>query len=174
MPPSNVTLTVFKSQADAEAAIRQLARDGYDLGRVSMVGRDAAGAPYVAGAANNNAPARPEAATPPTWAAIRGMLVGSGYFLVPSIGPLVVAGPLLPWIVQSMGTAPGPDKQEAMGAGLHRLGIPADGVRRCEDALRIGKVVIIAEGSAMMMILAREVFRRTPVEVIEQYLHPPD
>jgi hypothetical protein len=102
------------------------------------------------------------------------MLVGSGFFLVPSIGPLVVAGPLLTWIVRSMGTLPGPDKQGAMGEGLHQLGIPADSVSRCQAALKMGKVVVIAEGSAMMMILAREVFRRTPVEVIEQHLHPPD
>ena len=31
MSVNNATLTVFKSEVDAEAAVRQLARDGYDL-----------------------------------------------------------------------------------------------------------------------------------------------
>lgn len=174
MPPSNATLTVFKSQADAEAAIRQLAKDGYDLSKVSMLGRDSDGDEQSANPPNGHAQPSPSAPACPSWAGIRGMLVGSGFFLVPSIGPLVVAGPLLTWIVRSMGTLPGPDKQGAMGAGLHQLGIPENSILRCHAALRSGKVVVIAEGSAMMMILAREVFRRTPVEVIEQHLHPPD
>lgn len=169
MPPNNATVTVFKSPVDAEAAIRQLARGGYDLGKVSMLGRDAVG---EIPSANSDGPANPTGA--PSWNGIRGMLVGTGFMVVPSIGPLVVAGPLLTWIVQSMGTSPEPDKQNAVGAGLHHLGIPKQSVVRYEDALRMGKVVIIAEGSAMMMILAREVFRRTPVEVIEQHLHAPD
>lgn len=174
MPPSNATLTVFRSRADAESAIRQLARDGYDLSKVSMVGRDADGGAHAAGSANNGAQASSSTEAAPSWGGIRGMLVGSGFVLVPGIGPLVVAGPLLTWIVRSMGTSPEPDKQGAMGDGLHHLGIPEKSVLRCEEALRIGKVVVIAEGSAMMMILAREVFRRTQVEVIEQHLHPPD
>ena len=174
MPPNNATLTVFRSQADAEAAIRQLARDGYDLGKVSMVGRDASGDVRAAGSASSKAQVTSPKAGAPSWDGIRGMLVGSGFIVVPSIGPLVVAGPLLTWIVRSMGASPGPDKQNAMGAGMHNLGIPEHSVLRCEAALKIGKVIVIAEGSAMMMILAREVFRRTPVEVIEQHLHPPD
>lgn len=186
MPPSNATLTLFGSPADAEAAIRQLARDGYDLSKVSMVGRDDDGRTPATDTASNNTQVsspRPAASSVPSvpsvpavssWGGIRGMLVGSGFIVVPSIGPLVVAGPLLTWVVRSLGTSPGPDKQDAMAAGLNHLGIPEHSVLRCEAALRIGKVVVIAEGSAMMMILAREVFRRTPVEVIEQHLHPPD
>lgn len=174
MFPSNATLTVFSSQSDAETAIRQLAKDGYDLSKVSMVGRNANGDGQPADATSNQARLGSPAPGALPWGGIRGMLVGSGFIVVPSIGPLVVAGPLLTWIVRSMGTSPEPDKQDAMANGLNRLGIPERSVLRCENALRSGKVIVIAEGSAMMMILAREVFRRTPVEVIEQHLHPPD
>lgn len=173
LPPSNATLTVFKSPSDAESAIRQLAKDAYDLGRVSMVGRDA-GDLHAADVVHGKVQTSVPTAGTPSWAGIRGMLVNSGFIVVPSIGPLLVAGPLLTWIVQSMGTAFGPNKQDALAAGLHHLGIPEQSVLRCEAALRIGKVVVIAEGSVMMMILAREVFRRMPVEMIEQHLHPPD
>ncbi len=160
MSANNATLTVFKSQPDAEAAVRQLARDGYDLSKVSMVGCDAK---------------QEQASTKigASWGGIKEMLVGSGFFLVPGIGPLVVAGPLLTWIVQLMGPEVGPDKLGAMAGGLQQLGIPTDSITRCEAALKSGKVVIIAEGSAMAMIHAREVFRRTPVEVIEQHLRLP-
>ncbi len=171
---NNATLTVFKSQADAEAAIRQLARDGYDLGKVSIVGRDGDSDARVTGYLNEDGKGSSSAKAGMSWGGIRGMLVGSGFFLVPGIGSLVVAGPLLRRIVQSMGTVASPDKLGAMGAGLSRLGIPRDSGLRCETALKSGKVVIIVEGSAMAMILAREVFRRTPVEVIEQHVRLPE
>jgi hypothetical protein len=171
---NNATLTVFKSQGDAEAAVRQLARSGYDLAKISVVGRDGddergLSSKLVAGdgAASSTKPA-------PPWGGIKGMLVGYGAFVVPGIGSLVVAGPLLTWIVRAMGTVVGPDKLDAMSAGLNQLAIPKESIERCQGALRSGKVVLIAEGSAMAMILAREVLRRTPVEVIEQHVRLPE
>jgi hypothetical protein len=156
---NNATLTVFKSQEDVEAALRQLARGGYDLGRVSMVACERGSSAATADV---------------SWAGVRGMLVGSGLFVVPGIGSLLVAGPLLTWIVRAMGNVSGPDKLDAMAAGLIQLGIPRQSILRCEGALRSGKVVLIAEGSAMAMILAREILRRTPVEVIEQHARLPE
>ena len=173
MSVNNATLTVFKSEVDAEAAVRQLARNGYDLSKVSMVGRDGDHAVPVETHRDENLPGGSPAMVGASWGAIRAMLVGSGFFLVPGIGPLIVAGPLLTLIVRAMGTVVGPDKLFAMAAGLDELGIPKDTIVRCQAALKSGKVVLIAEGSAMAMILAREVFRRTPVEVIEQYARFP-
>jgi hypothetical protein len=169
MSVNNATLSVFKSEVDAEAAVRQLARNGYDLSKVSMVGRDGDRAVPVETYRDENLPGGSPAMVGASWGGIRAMLVGSGFFLVPGIGALVVAGPLLTLIVRSMGAVVGPDKLQAMAAGLNEIGIPKDSILRCEAALKSGKVVLIAEGSAMAMILAREVFRRTPVEVIEQY-----
>jgi hypothetical protein len=173
MPTNNATLTMFKSQADAEAAVRQLARDRYDLSKVSMVGRDPDGDARVGGHPNEDGPTSTEAPAGVSWGGIRGMLVGSGSFLVPGIGSLLVAGPLLTRMVRSVGPEIAPDRLSAMADGLQQLGIPKDSILRCEGALRSGKVVIIAEGSAMAMIHAREVFRRTPVEVIEQHVRLP-
>jgi hypothetical protein len=170
MSANNATLAVFKSRTDVEAALRELARDGYDLGKVSMVGCDADNAACAAGDLNENGQGSTSAKVGVSWGEIRGMLVGSGLFLVPGIGSLFVAGPLLTWIVRSMGPVFGTDRLGAMADGLHQLGIPKDSILRCEAALKSGKVVVITEGSAMAIIHAREVFRRTPVEVIEQHL----
>jgi hypothetical protein len=169
---NNATLTVFKSQVDAEAALRLLARNGYDLGKVSMVGRDADSDARVSGYVNDDG--RGSATkVGVSWGGIRGMLVGSGFCLVPGIGSVVVAGPLLGWIVRAIGNERAPDTLGALDAGLQVLGIPRASILRCEAALKVGKVVLVAEGSAMAMILAREVFRRTPVEIIEQHIRLP-
>jgi hypothetical protein len=173
MAVNNATLSVFKSQVDAEAAVRLLARNGYDLGKVSMVGRDTDNDTCVSGCVNENGRGSSSTKDGVSWSGIRGMLVGSGFCLVPGIGSVVVAGPLLSLIVRSMGDGIPPDKLGALATGLHQLGIPKDSILRCQGALKAGKVVLIAEGSAMAMILARELFRRTPVEVIEQHVRLP-
>jgi hypothetical protein len=170
MSMNNATLTMFKSQVDAEAAVRQLARDGYDLSKVSMLGRDADSDAGLGSYPSENGLVSTSAKVGGSWVGIRGMLVGSGFFVVPGIGSLVVAGPLLNRIVRSMGPVVGPDKRGAMADGLQQLGIPIESILRCVAAVKSGKVVVIAEGSAMAMIHAREVFRRTPVEVIEQHV----
>jgi hypothetical protein len=170
MLASNATLTVFGSQAEAESAVRQLAWAGYDLSQVSMVGSDVKRGARVEGNPNEDGRESTSAKDGVLWGEITRMLVGSGFFLVPGIGSLLVAGPLLTRIVHSMGPVVGPDKLGAMADGLEQLGIPKDSILRCAAALRLGKVVIIAEGSAMAMIHAREVFRRTPVEVLEQHV----
>ena len=36
------------------------------------------------------------------WGGLWGLLFGSAFFLVPGIGPLVVAGPLVTWIVGAL------------------------------------------------------------------------
>ena len=170
MAVNNATLTVYKSQFDAEAALRQLARNGYDLGKVSMVGRDADSDARVGGYLNEDGRGSSSASVGVAWGGIRGMLVGSGFLRMPGVGSLLVAGPLLTGVVRSLGAVVGPDKLGALAAALNELGIPKDSILRCQAALKSGKVVLIAEGSAMAMILAREVFRRTPVEVIEQHV----
>jgi hypothetical protein len=170
---NNATLTVYNSQVDAEAAVRQLARSGYDLGKVSMVGRDADSDARVGGYLNEDGRGISSASVGVAWGGIRGMLVGSGFLLVPGVGSLLVAGPLLTWVVRSLGAVVGPDKLGALAVALNEIGIPKDSILRCEAALKSGKVLLIVEGSAMAMILAREVFRRTPVEVIERHVRLP-
>jgi hypothetical protein len=171
---NNATLTVFKSHGDAEAALRQLARNSYDLAKISVVGRDGDDERGLSCKLVSDGGATPSAKAGPPWGGIKGMLVGYGSFVVPGIGSLIVAGPLLTWIVRAMGTVVEPDKLDAMSAGLEQLAIPKESIQRCHGALKSGKVVLIAEGTAMAMILAREVLRRTPVEMIEQHVRLPE
>jgi hypothetical protein len=171
---NNATLTVFKSQGDAESAVRQLAKNGYDLAKISVVGRDGDDERELPNTSVAGGGGTSSDKPSPPWGGIKGMLVGYGSFVVPGVGSLVVAGPLLTWIVRAMGTVVGPDKLDAMSAGLKQLAIPKESIQRCQGALKSGKVVLIAEGSALAMILAREVLRRTPVEVIEQHVRLPE
>jgi hypothetical protein len=58
------------------------------------------------------------------WGGVWGLLFGSAMFLIPGVGPLLVAGPLVGWIVGALEGAVVVGGLSAMGAGLYSLGIP--------------------------------------------------
>jgi hypothetical protein len=76
-----------------------------------------------------------------------GLLFGSAFFWIPGLGPLLVAGPLVSWIVGALEGAIVVGGLSAIGAGLYSLGIPKDSILRYETALKTGKYVLIAHGS---------------------------
>jgi hypothetical protein len=57
----------------------------------------------------------------------------------------------------------------AIGAGLYSLGIPKDSILQYETALKSGKYVVIAHGSAEETTHAREIINRTKPETLEHH-----
>lgn len=100
------------------------------------------------------------------------MLVGSAFFFVPGVGPLLVAGPLVGWIVGVLEGAVVVGGMSVIGAGLFSLGIPKDSILRYETALRIGKFVVIVHGTAEETSRAREIIARTSAEDSIDHLLP--
>lgn len=60
------------------------------------------------------------------WGGLWGLLDGSGFFWVPGIGPTVVAGPLINWVVPASEKAVRFGSLSAIGASLCSLGVPED------------------------------------------------
>jgi hypothetical protein len=89
--------------------------------------------------------------------------------LVPGVGPLLVAGPLVTWIVGALEGAVVVGGLSALGAGLYSLGIPKDSILKYETALKIGKYVVIAHGTAEEATQAREIISRTNPEAWEEH-----
>jgi len=100
---------------------------------------------------------------------IWGLLFGSAFFLIPGVGPLLVAGPLVGWIVWALEGAVVVDGLSAIGAGLYSLGIPKDSIPGYETALKSGKFVLIARDSGGKIIDAREIINRTNPEALEEH-----
>ena len=103
------------------------------------------------------------------WGGIWGLLFGSAFFLIPGIGPLLVAGPLVGWIVWALEGAVVVGGLSAIGAGLYSLGIPKNSILQYETALKTGKFVIIAHGTAAEAARAREIINRTNPEALEEH-----
>ena len=93
----------------------------------------------------------------------------SAFFWMPGLGPLLVAGPLVSWIVGALEGAALVGGLSALGAGLYGLGIPKDSIVRYETAVKSGKFLLVAHGDAADLARAKGVLDRTRPEVLEHH-----
>ena len=85
------------------------------------------------------------------------------------MGPLLVAGPLVSWIIGALEGAVVVGGLSAIGAGLYSLGIPKDSIVQYETALKTGKFVLIVHGSRDEATRAKEILNRTEPETLEHH-----
>jgi predicted alpha/beta-hydrolase family hydrolase len=72
----------------------------------------------------------------------------SAFFAIPGIGPVLVAGPLVAWIVGALEGALVVGGLSAIGAGLYSIGIPKNSIVEYETALKSDKFLLLAHGTA--------------------------
>ncbi len=78
------------------------------------------------------------------WGGFWGLLFGAAFFWVPAVGPVLVGGPLVAWIVAGLENAVVVGGLSALGAGLYSIGIPKDSVVEYEAAVKAGKYVVVS------------------------------
>jgi hypothetical protein len=136
----------FNTHKEAEAAISELHKSGFDMRSLSIVGKDYQTEQDVIGYYNTGDRMKAWGKTGAFWGGIWGMLFGSAFFLAPGIGPLFAAGPLVSWIVSALEVAAVAGGLSALGAGLVSIGIPRDSIIEYETQIKAGKFMLIVHG----------------------------
>jgi uncharacterized membrane protein len=148
MSDKNSAVAVYDSHAAAEQAVQELKGSGFDMKKLSIVGKDYHTDEHVIGYYNAGDRMRYWGKSGAFWGGIFGLLFGSALFWVPGIGPLMVAGPMVAWIVGALEEAVIVGGLSALGAGLYSIGIPKDSILKYETAVKSGKFVLVAHGTA--------------------------
>ena len=169
MSQSNSVVAVYPSHTAAEAAIKELQNSGFDLKKLSIVGRDYHTDEHVVGYYNVGDRMKVWGKTGAFWGGVWGLFFGSAFFWVPGLGPLLVAGPLVSWIVGALEGAVVVGGLSAIGASLYSLGIPKDSILQYETDLKAGKFVLLAHGSAEDAARAKEILTRTEPAKLEHH-----
>ena len=152
---------IYSSHTAAEAGIRELQRSGFDMKKLSIVGKDYHTEEHVVGYYNTGDRIKVWGKQGAFWGGLWGLLFGSALFFVPGIGPLIVFGPLVTWIVAGLEGAVVAGSLSAMGAVLYGIGIPKDSVMQYETALKSDKFLVIAHGSPDEVTKARRILETT-------------
>jgi uncharacterized membrane protein len=152
-----VSVAVYDSHAEAEEAIKTLQRSGFDMKSLSIVGKDYQTEEQALGFYNTGDRMKVWGRTGAFWGGIFGFMFGSAMFLVPGIGALIVAGPLVGWIVAGLEGAAVIGGLSALGGALSGIGIPRDSVVRYETQIKAGKFLVVARGTADQASTARTI-----------------
>jgi hypothetical protein len=169
MTKNNSVVAIFKSHVEAETAVKELQRAGYDMQKLSIVGRDYHTDENVVGYYNAGDRMKYWGKLGAYWGGFWGLLFGSGFFLVPGVGPLLVAGPLVGWIVAALEGAAVVGSLSVLGAGLFSLGIPKDSILQYETAVKSGKYLVIAHGSDAETLRARDIIKNANPEILAEH-----
>ncbi len=166
---NNSVVAIYTSHNEAEAAVMQLQHSGFAMDKLSIIGRDYQTDEHVVGYYNAGDRMKYWGKMGAFWGGMWGFLFGSAFFFIPGIGPLVMAGPLVGWIVGALEGAVVVGGLSVIGAGLASLGIPENSVLQYETALKTGKFVVIAHGSPDEVIHARKIINDTNPEVLAEH-----
>ena len=134
MSDKNSVVAIFESHDRAEDAIRELQKSGFDMKKLSIVGKDYHTEENVVGYYTTGDRMKYWGKLGAFWGGFWGLLFGSAFFWVPGIGQVLVAGPLVMWIVGALEEAAVFGGLSALGAGLYSIGIPKHSVLQYETA----------------------------------------
>jgi uncharacterized membrane protein len=169
MTKNNSVVAIYKSHAEAEAAVKELQQSGFDMKKLSIVGRDYHTDEHVVGYYNTGDRMKYWGKLGAFWGGFWGLLFGAGFFWIPGLGQVLAAGPIVSWIVGALEGAVVVGGLTALGAGLYGLGIPKDSIVRYETAIKTGKYILVAHGSPEEITRAKKILNSTEPETLEHH-----
>ena len=166
MSENNVMVAIYNTHTEAEGGIKELQRSGFDIKKLSIVGKEYHTEEHVIGYYNTGDRMKYWGKMGAFWGGMWGMLFGAAFFAIPGIGPVLMAGPLVAWIVGALEGAIVVGGLSAIGAGLYGIGIPKDSVLTYETAIKGGKFLLLAHGTAEEVTRAKDIIQTThPAEL---------
>ncbi len=165
MSNEDSAVAIFSNHEEAEKAVKELQKSGFDMKRLSIVGKDYHTEEHVTGYYHAGDRMKYWGKMGAFWGGLWGILFGAAFFWVPGIGPLVVAGPLVAAIVGGLEGAVAIGGLSALGAGLYSIGIPKDSIIHYETSIKSDKFLLVAHGSADEVARAKGILESIGHEV---------
>jgi hypothetical protein len=169
MTDASSIIAVYGSHTDAEQAVAKLSAASFDIKKVSIIGKDYHTEENVVGYYTAGDRMKSWGGIGAFWGGIWGLLFGAGFFLIPGIGPVLVAGPFLAALVGALESAAVVGGLSAVPAGLISLGIPKDRAVKYEAEVKADKFVMVVHGTAEELDRARAILAETSPVSIEKH-----
>lgn len=161
MKDSNSIVAVYDAPADAVEGANDLHKAGFDMSQLSIAVREFPGPDHVVGCSNTGAQIKYWGRVGILWGELAGYWAGAGFFELPGVGPVLLAGPLVSSVVAIMDGSASAGGASVFGGGLRRLGIPKECIGRYEAELCGRRLLLIAHGTPEELIHAKDVLHLT-------------
>ncbi len=172
MSATNSIVAIYDTHEQAEHGVKALRRAGVDMKTLSIASRDMHTDEHVVGYYSTGDRMRYWGSVGAFWGGLWGLLFGSALFAIPAIGPILVAGPLVGWIVAGLEGAVVVGGVSALGAALVSIGIPKNSVLKYESALKTDKFLLIVHGTQDAVYDARFIIDESGHETYAVHAQP--
>ncbi len=165
MDSKNIPFYAFDTHTEAEEAIRRLSASGFDMKKLSLVGKGYHSEEHPVGFYTMGDRVRAWGGVGAFWGGIWGLLMAPAVFFLPGFGLMAMAGPVVSAMVGALEGAVVVGGISALGGAIAQSGFSKDEVIKYETALKADKYVITVHGTAEDAQKARTVLAvaRIPV-----------
>ena len=136
----DIAVALYDQHTQAENAVKALQRAGFDMKKISIIGRDYQTEGHVIGFLNAGDRAKIFGKYGAFWGGLMGLLFGSALMFVPILGHVVILGPLAATLFGGLQGAVVVGGVSALAGALMSIGIPKDSVLRYQTALRCEQI----------------------------------
>ena len=150
----HAVIGVYTRHTDAEDAIRTLRRGGFDIRRLSIIGKGYQSEAHAVGFYTTGDRMKTWGGIGAAWGGIGaawgglwGLLVGGAFFIVPGFGPVAVAGGLASLLVGALEGAVVGGGLSALGTGLMGLGLTREQAIKYEHELKADRYLLFVHGT---------------------------
>jgi hypothetical protein len=169
MSEQNTVVAVYNTHIQAEAAIKKLQRAAFNITKLSIIGKDYHTDEHVVGYYTTGDRMKYWGRLGALWGSVWGLLLGAGFFAIPGVGPVLIAGPVLGWVLGALEGAVMTGGMTAIGAALYSMGLPKDSAIRYEMALKSSKFILVAHGTADEAAQARTILQTTQTHALDTH-----
>ena len=148
---------VFNTHVEAEQAIQSLGRAGFDMKKLSLIGKGYHTEEHPLGFYTTGDRIKTWGGMGAFWGGIWGLLFAPAVFFLPGLGLMAMAGPIAVALVSGLEGAVVVGGISALGAALTQIGVPKDQVIKYETALKVDKYVLLVQGNTEDQAKARSV-----------------
>lgn len=169
MSQTDIAVAIYDSHAKAETAVKALQRAGFDMKRISIIGRDYHTEQHVIGFLNAGDRAKIYGKFGAFWGGLMGVLFGSAMLFVPVLGHVIVLGPLAAAVFGGLEGAVLVGGLSALAGALVSLGIPKNSVLRYETALKADNFMLVVHGDAQEIERARGLLKASGLSSFDHH-----
>lgn len=172
-------LAFYTDHGTAKAGLESLLDEDFPPDRISLLGRASASGDDPLGIYYTSPGERMKAwgGMGAFWGGLWGLLTGAaGVFLVPGLGPVAAAGPLVEAITGAAagaglagGAMAGGAALSQVGVAIHRMGVPAEALDDIRDRLAEGQTLLLVITGTEESDRWRKVMAGTDPDSLQEY-----
>ena len=154
-------IAVHDTHAAAESTIKALSRAGFDMKKLSIIGKGYHTEEHPLGFYTTGDRVKAWGGIGSFWGGIWGLLTAPAVFVLPPIGLVATAGPLVVALIAALEGAVVVGGLSALGAALYGLGMSKDRAIKYEADVKADRFLVIVHGTADDIAKARAVLKAT-------------